>query len=214
MQSALEYLLCTENAVRMLLEQNVFYKSKVENIQATIACGACESNVTDPHITFGKWWDKNKEDKEMIFQANYKYLIEAFTNGIVAGSVLQIAAKAIDYYSKNTTVPDEWTQKFRRALLPHRFFVGRTVHTVPVGLIIFCGLNQYTNAAGRTTEQLNREVFSRLGVHSGQFEFQAFVDRSSEFRDLHSEYFAARVLNILGWSDYENYFEDMREILL
>lgn len=214
MQDALDYLLSTENAVRMFLQQNAFYTSKVETIQANIVCCDCGSRSTKPNITFGEWWIKNKKNKEIIVQANHKYLIEAFTNGLLAGSVLKIAGKAIDYYSENTTVPNEWREKFKRRLLPHRFFVGRTVHTVPVGMIIFCGLNQYINAAGRTIEELNQEVFSRLGVHGGQFEFQAFVDQSSEYRNLHSEYLAANVLNILGWSDYDRYFEDMREILL
>jgi hypothetical protein len=210
-ENALDYLIRTENAVRVLLQEAAFYKATIRSIQDTVS-----RSDTAPEMTtaFGDWWMKNKNDKNAILKAHREYSTEAFTGGILAGSVLKIAAHVIEFYSGSTTVPDEWKKLFKRRILPDRFFVGRTIHTVPVGLIIYCGLNQYINTPSRLIEEINQEVFGRLGASGGQFEFLAFVDRSNSYRSLHSEYLAANVLDVLGWSDYNAYIEDMQQILI
>lgn len=213
MENALDYLTRTEDAVRMLLQGIASYKATVESIQDSISRCDTAPEIMISQVTFGEWWMKNKNNQSAVLEANQRYSTESFTRGLLAGSVLKIAAQAIESYSENTTIPDEWTKIFRKKALPDRFFVGRTVHTVPLGLIIYCGLNQYINTASRVIEEINQEVFGRIGAYGGQFEFLAFVDRGSDYRNLHSEYLAANVLDVLGWGDYDRYFGDMRQAL-
>lgn len=206
------FLMRSENAVRALLHQNATYAAKIKKIQKRIPLDYTEHGRRTSELTFGNWWMTNKTNENVIFDASQKYSVEAYTSSLLSGSILKIAAKAIDSHSKNTYIPDEWPKIFKKRFLPARFFVGRSVYTIPIGLVIFCGLNQFINTTDREIEALNREVFTRLATYSGRFEFQAFVGLETSYRNLHSQYLATSVLEILGWTDYDNYFEDMRHI--
>ncbi|GAC1503672.1 MAG: hypothetical protein NVS1B10_08790 [Candidatus Saccharimonadales bacterium] len=214
MENACDYFLRTENTVRMLLEEDQICKAKIKAIQDSIILGDAEADLTTSKITFGEWLAKNKDDKSVFQEAQRKYSIEAFSGGLIAGSVLQIAARAIEHYSKNTAVPNDWEEIFRKKSLPTEFFIGKTVHTVPLGLIIYAGWNQYINHTGRGVRAITQEVFARLAIHSGQFEFQALIDQSTNFDNPLAEYFASTVLDALGWNEYDRYIADMKHALL
>ncbi|MFS0757513.1 hypothetical protein ABC383_22820 [Noviherbaspirillum sp. 1P10PC] len=214
MESAISFLTRSENAVRALLHQNAIYADKVKNIQKSIPLASIALNETTSQLSFDDWRIKNKDEKHIIIDAHQKYSTEAFTCGLLAGSILRMANRAIGLYSENTHIPDEWNRIFNKRILPARFFVGRIVHTIPIGLLIFCGLNQFINTTNREIEALNREVFRRLATYGEQFEFRAFVEQETTYRKLHSEYLATNVIDILGWNDYDCYFEDMRRMLL
>lgn len=213
MENVSDYFSRTENTVRMLLEENQACQAKVKLAKETVIRSDTTS-VPIPQRDFGNWWMENKNDKTAILKAQQSYSIEAFVGGLLAGSVLSIAARAIDNYSHNTTIPDNWEEIFRKESLPTEFFVGRTIHTVPLGLIIYAGWNQYINHIGRETRAISQEVFLRVATHSKLFEFQAFAAREYEFVNLHSEYFASHVLDVLCWNDYDQYIKDMQQTLL
>lgn len=173
MHSGLDYLLRTENAVRMLLQQNAVCRAKIELVKKNIASDCNRAEKVDAKIKFNDWWIKNKNEQEVIFNAYCQYSAEAFVSSQLAGSVLNIASQAIEVNSSNSTIPDEWTRIFKRRFLPTSFFIGREVHTVPLGLLIYCGRNQYSNIIDRMDESINQEVFGRLADQGQQLEFQA-----------------------------------------
>lgn len=214
MEKASDYFMRTERAVRMLLQEAASYKDRVKLIQEAVSISDATPETAAPQGAFGEWWMKNRNDQNAVFKAYCKYSADAFIGGLLASSVLKIAANAIDNYSKEASIPDEWLKLFRKRILPDRFFVGRSIHTVPMGLIIYCGLNQYANTTSRSIEEINQEVFGRIGSDGAFFEFKAFVDRSCGYRDLHSEYLAANVLEVLGWTEYDQYIKDMKHALL
>lgn len=215
MNNAIDYFLRTENTVRMLLAENETCKTKIRLIRETIIVDSVSSESPVPPKTFGDWWVENKNEKEVIFEAHQKYAVEAFSSSLLAGTVLQIAARAIELYSKNTTVSDEWRKIARRNFPLPKFFIGRILHTVPVGLVIYSGREQYLKTySGRIIEAINQEVFVRLANFSGQLEFQDLVERSRDFYGMHAEYLASNVLDVLCWNSYDQYIKDMQQALL
>ncbi|MFS0755125.1 hypothetical protein ABC383_10565 [Noviherbaspirillum sp. 1P10PC] len=215
MNNAIDYFLRTENTVRMLLAENETCKTKVRLIQENIMVNSALSESLVSSKSFIDWWVKNKNEKDVTFEAHKRYSLEAFASSLLAGTVLQIAARAIELYSENTTVPNEWGKIVRRSFPIPKFFIGRTVHTVPVGLVIYSGRDQYLKTySGRVIEAINQEVFARLANFSRRLEFQNFVERSSGFYSMHAEYLASNVLDILCWNSYDQYIEDMQQALL
>lgn len=213
MENVSDYFSRTENTVRMLLEENQACQAKVKLAKETVILSSTTPEAMTPQKNFGNWWMENKNNKTAILEAQQSYSIEAFAGGLLAGSVLSIAARAIDNYSQNTAIPDNWGEIFRKESLPTRFFVGRTIHTVPLGLIIYAGWNQYIDHISREIRIINHEVFLRVATHSEIFEFQAFAAREHEFVKLHYEYFASHVLDVLCWNDYDQYIKDMQQAL-
>lgn len=182
METACDYFVRTENTVRMLLKENQVCKDKVRLIQESITLSDVTLDLTNANLKFCDWWAKNKNEEEIISEAHQKYAVEAFSSSLLAGTVLQIAARAIELYSENTTVPDDWRKIGRKNFPVPKFFIGRTVHTVPVGLVIYAGRDHYLKTySGRVIEAINQEVFVRLGDLSGQLGFQDLVERNRGF---------------------------------
>lgn len=209
MENPKDYFSRTENTVRMLLKEHNACKAKVRTIQKLIVQGCATKELEPSEITFGEWWKKNNNDHNVILEAQKKYSIEAVQCGILAGSVLKIAARAIECYSKNAEISENWKNKF----LPSEFFIGRVIYTVPLGLLIYAGWNHYRNPAGIELTAANYQIFKRVGLHSKLSEFDFFSDPDSSFIDLHFDYFASEVLDVLCWIDYDNYLDDMQTAL-
>lgn len=213
MENACEYFLRTESTVRVLLKEYQACKAKVRSIQELIMHGDAEPGLKTPKITFGEWWMKNKNDKTVILNAQQRYSIEAFACSLLGGSILKIAARAIEHYSKHTAIPEEWDKVPQKKFLPSEFFIGRTIHTVPLGLLIYAGWNQYNDPVSREVRAINQQIFRQLATHSKLFEFESFSNFESEFTSLNFEYFASNVIDVFCWNDYDNYIKDMQQAL-
>ena len=214
MENACDYFLRTENTVRILLKEYQACKAKVQLIQELIIHGDAEPGLKTLKITFNEWWIKNKNDRNVILKAQQRYSMEAFACGLLAGSVLKIAARAIEQYSKNIAIPEEWEKIFQKKFLPSEFFIGRTIYTVPLGLLIYAGWNQYNDPVSREIRLINQQVFRQVATHSKLFEFESFANLDSEFISLHFEYFASNVIDVLCWNDYDHYIKDMQQALI
>lgn len=213
MENACDYFLRTENTVRVFLKEYQACKAKVRLIQELIIQGDPAPDLKTRKITFGEWWIKNKNDRDIILKAHQKYSTEAFACGLLAGSVLKIAARAIEHYSGNTAILEEWEKILDKKFLPSKFFIGRTIHTVPLGLLIYAGWNQYIDPISREIRVINQQIFRQVATHSKLFEFESFADLDFNFINLHSEYFASNVIDVLCWNDYDHYIGDMQQAL-
>jgi hypothetical protein len=97
------YIARTESAVRKLFEGIESYTELLHPIRGITFV----SDQIDPakfQIEYETWAKKNAAALDAAMAARRAYTVQAFAMAILCGSVLQIAAKAIECYSINKTV--------------------------------------------------------------------------------------------------------------
>jgi hypothetical protein len=106
----------------------------------------------------------------------------------IAGAVLQIAKQGISLvYGGPSAAP-----------------TGRTIGTLPVSDIIWQGRNQSMHYEEANFKKPLTDLFSTLEIEQGpQFSLTAH----------HKQNRAKQVFDLLGWSDYLTYIQDMRALL-
>lgn len=142
MQTPKEYLDKTESAVRRLFEGIDEYLAVLRRATGvTFVTGTPSGREQDAE--FDAWQAANCARLEAARQAEHEYLAETFAVDTLCGAILQVAAKALEAYGRNTTLPDGLPPavKARHA----RYCVGRIVRTLPLGLIVFAARNQHTH---------------------------------------------------------------------
>lgn len=78
-----------------------------------------------------------------------KYFDLKFSEATFAGAPLQVAAMGIRYFSRNTSIPASCASVVParvKAAVP--FCIGRELHGLPIGLIIYDARNQYNHWGG------------------------------------------------------------------
>jgi hypothetical protein len=124
METAAEYLDKTESAVKILFDGIDAYSELLRNEHVQLAA-------------------ENPEKLQAAFEAQRSFVAEYFALATLCGAVLQIAAKAIECYSKVDDVPEDCQDSFSGPKI-RLFCIGRRVHDVPIGLVIYAGRNQVT----------------------------------------------------------------------
>jgi len=82
----------------------------------------------------------------------------------LCGAIVEVAYSAIKQFSRNGT-HQPTAEKLMIPLDPSkaRFCIGRKIHDIPMGLLIFAAREQYINwEAGTPSDHLAREVFEHL----------------------------------------------------
>jgi hypothetical protein len=142
-----------------------------------------------------------------------QFVAESFANAVLAGSVLQVAAKAIEVYSTNTNVSNDWKVVIGKSRAPIPFCIGRMVRGVPTGLVIYGGRNQHMHYNEAALQPVNREIFARMAAYSEHEELKGFVDPGLDLTNPLLDSFASNVLYVLGWKSYNDYIADMKVLL-
>jgi len=109
----------------------------------------------------------NHAQAEAYMRAYADSLALDFSKAMLAGSILQVAHKALEEFSTNSTVPPSAAALGVSATSPHvRFSVGREVHGIPTGLLIYAGRIQYNHyEEGRPKNRIACTVFEALLNH-------------------------------------------------
>jgi hypothetical protein len=140
-----------------------------------------------------------------------RYFDLKFSEATFAGSILQVAAIAIRRFSSNAIIPESCM-----ALVPANakgampFCVGRQVHGVPAGLIVYAARNQY-NHWDDEPQKATRRIFDAL---CAAFQNDPFYDLAFDMGNPTITIHANEVLlGALCWRTYEQYEAEIRGML-
>ena len=82
----------------------------------------------------------------------------------LCGAIVQVAYSAINQFSKNGEIPDSFDRfEFPKDNEKAKFYIGREVHGLPLGLLIFAAREQYSNwEQGSPSNPTAKGVFEHL----------------------------------------------------
>lgn len=210
METAAEYLDKTESAVRILFDGIDAYFVVLRNEPSGVRS---HSHGEDPSHEYVQWAAENPEKLQAAFEAQRRFVAESFALATLCGGVLQIAAKAIECYSKVDDVPEN-CQYFFSQPATRPFCIGRRVHGVPIGLVIYAGRNQATHFNEKKLSELNELIFRRLSDGNPSILDKGLRDSSFDLLNPNLTNFASNITTLLGWQSFHEYDEDMRALLL
>lgn len=137
-----------------------------------------------------------------------------FAKAIICGTIIQVAYTGIIQYSSNYIVPENCKDFGVSISSPKsRFCIGREVHGIPIGLIIYAARVQYNHwEEGYPTNPTAKAVFGLLNS----------VRFSDPWNDLVYQLdwpitrpVTHHIVRLeLGWRTYEDYLADMTDMIL
>lgn len=187
------YLAETEHAVRHIFTGIDYYENLLRG-------------VTPPTQT------KNMDEVTRYLELAKQYFGYSMSEATLCGAVLQIAFMAIFLFSKNNTIPttsSRYVKPENKKAVP--FCIGRPVHGIPIGLIIYAGRNQFNHWEDKSFDHPTTQVFEALMLAyydnpmfdmAYQLEFPAPMIKANHL-----------VLNELRWKDYDHYSTDMKNLV-
>jgi hypothetical protein len=212
MQSLTEYIEKTESAVRKLFEGIDSYCAILQqNPHAVFVTSYAEGE--DPQVLYDAWAEQNATALQASIASQHEFLAEGFALATLCGSVLQVAAKAIECYSRNTEIPDGWVTAVGNSKAAVPFCCGRPVRGVPLGLIVYAGRNQHIHFDDLDLHRLNATVFERLACNHGYKSQHPFQDPAFDLTGSRLVSFAANITALIGWRSYESYDRDIRSLI-
>jgi len=213
MQTAAEYLDKTRSAAAKLFEGIDTYLALLRQHSTTFVTSY--TSQEDFQRQYDAWYTANHANIKAELEAQKQYLGESFAQATLCGSILQLAAKAIECYSKNTEIPEDWESLIKPGVKPVAFCTGRLVRGVPLGLVIYAGRNQHIHFEDQDLREPNVEVFRRLAVNHGygRGSTEPVVDPAFHLGTESIDSFANNITALIGWRSVEAYEADMRTLL-
>jgi hypothetical protein len=155
----------------------------------------------------------NHSQAEDYMRAIDDSLALEYSKAMLAGSILQMASKALEEYSSNTNVPPFASNLgITASSRSVRFAVGREVNGIPAGLLVYSGRIQYNHyEEGRLSNKVARAVFDALLRHYyNDMTFDMAYELELPAPCPVSHYI---IRHELKWFLSSHYFEDMKEML-
>jgi hypothetical protein len=213
MQNAVQYLDKTRSAAAKLFEGIDTYLAVLRQHSTTFVTSY--TSQEDFQKQHAAWYEVNRSSIRCALDAQKQYLGESFAQVTLCGSILQLAAKAIECYSKNTTITEEWKSFIRLGTKPVPFCTGRLIRGVPLGLIVYAGRNQHIHFEDQKLREPNIEVFRRLATNHGYGKGspEPVVDPAFHLGTESIISFANNVTALIQWRSLEAYETDMRKLL-
>ncbi|MGV2933107.1 hypothetical protein ACE3G8_18715 [Vreelandella venusta] len=210
MQTVDEYLNRTESAVRRLFDGIDDY---ISILRTAVGVTFVTSEPYGPKqdAEYAAWKAKNAKRLLEAREAEQRYLAESFALDTLCGSVLQVAAKAIEIYGQNNPIPETFAGIVQPKL--SKFCTGRVVRNVPLGLIIYAARNQHTHFNDGKLREPSAEVFKRLATEHGYGGQEQFSDPAFDIDNPRLVSLASNVTGLIEWRSYESYIGDMCALL-
>jgi hypothetical protein len=228
--SPTEYLERTASATRKLFSGIEEYLAILSSIKpATFATTAASPEEWE--LKKKQWERENADDIRRIHERNKEatqnFEAEEHALSVLCGAVLQVALKVLEL--RTTTCPSvEIAKEFdeiKNKTTLRRFYIGRQVRGLPIGIIIYAGRNQQVHFDDKELRQPSQTVFRVLAQNYGDSSMKVVstnVDTSAKRPDpafdlntdkqkLYS--YARNIIYILGWRDYEAYEKDMLSLI-
>lgn len=212
MQSAAEYLDRTASAVRKLFEGIDSYLSVLKQAVPPVFVSS-NGNRAQADAEFDVWRNRHDAEIRAALQAQRDYFAQSFALATLCGSVLQVAAKGVENFSKNATVPAEWSALIKPEHKAARYCIGEPVRGVPLGLVLLAGRNQHMHFGDEPLREPNVAIFERLATYYPAKEDRDYRDPAFDLTNKILTSFAHNITALIGWRSYEAYEGDMRELL-
>lgn len=210
METAADYLKRTESAARKLFEGIDSYLERLQRAVPPVFVSS-GANRQQADVELEAWKKRHDAAIKASLAAQREYFAESFALATLCGSVLQVAAKALEQYSTNTVVPEEWAPvvKAKHA----RYCIGGPVRCVPLGLVILAGRNQHMLFGEAQLWEPNLTVFERLAIYHDRNTDRAVRDPAFDLGNPRLVSFAHNITALIGWRSFDNYQRDLRELL-
>jgi len=210
MQSTADYLLRTESAVRLLFSGVDSYLNILKKATG-VTFITSEPFCPKQDAEFAEWQLENSEQLAIAKAAEREFIAESFALDTLCGAILQVADKALELYGSNKSVPPHLSA----SLKPHhaKYCVGRSVRTIPLGLIVYAARNQHTHFNEDTLREPSASVFHLLATAYGYGGRQQIIDPAFDLANQRLVSFASNITSLIGWRTYEKYAADMRSML-
>ena len=167
---------------------------------------------------YAKWHSKNEVAIQRSFKAQRQFSAESIALATLCGSVLQIASMGIQMFSSNEEVPSELPENLKDKLSCDKkavkFCIGRKVKTLPIGLLVYAGRNQYNHMDEEKLRPLNKIIFD---IAANNYEGATEDSPKYPALDLGNPSiinYSTNITGILDWRDYEAYYCDMHSLLV
>lgn len=155
----------------------------------------------------------NRAEAEQYARLADRSLGLEFARATLCGSVTQVAYMAINQYSRNADIDDDCEAlSVKQGSKATRFCIGRPVHGIPLGLLLYAARVQYNHwDEGKPTNPVALAVFSALYQHyANDLSFDlAYVLEWPAPRPV-AHYI---IRHELRWMSYADYITDMRQAL-
>lgn len=170
-----------------------------------------ETDQTKRDAQFAAWRIANADQLKAAQEDRKQFIAESFALGTLCGAILQVAEKALELYGSNKTIPSG----LPATLKPYhaKFCVGRTIRTLPLGLIVYAARNQHTHFNEDELKAPSKSVFDVLATAHGYCAGQGIVDTTFDLNNPNLLSFASNVTALIKWRSYDAYLSDMRSML-
>jgi hypothetical protein len=208
-----EYLDRTKSAARKLFDETESYTRILrENPPSILVTDVPLDDIAEIKL-LSRWYANNREGLERRHAVERKFIAESFALGVLCGSILQMAYMGIQLFSRNSGVPPEFDQIIKSGTKVARFCVGRRIRTVPIGLVIYAGRNQYNHMDDNSMREPNLSIFHRIATNWGDSGTRDIQDPAFDLSNTLIANFASNILALIEWKRYEDYCEDMFAML-
>ena len=208
MNNAQDYLKKTESATRYLFTAAGNYLEPLkEGLKPIFVTGLLPGPEQDAQ--YAAWRLENAAALEEAKEARSRFRAELFALDTICGAILQIAEKGLEIYSSNTDVPAPWQGLISQKLA--RFCVGRQVRQTPLGLIVYAARNQHTHFNDEKLHKASENIFNHLAIVPGCD--STVLDQAFNLENPNLISYATNLTALMGWRSYEQYVEDMQEML-
>ena len=198
--AAQDYLDDTESAVRHLFEGlNVYDSMRLPSILQ--------------YLDKKGMVKMTKAENEAFLRSYEKFFDLEFARATLAGSVLQVAFNCLKQHSPG---PDDESicSKFgvRNGTTAEKLCLGREVHGIPIGLLIYAGRVQYNHwEDGQPSSVVAQAVFRELIMaYYGDTSFDMAYELEYPVPRPIAHYIVRLELN---WRTYDDYITDIRFLL-
>jgi hypothetical protein len=206
------YLKQTEVATRQLFTALEYYNQLLIDIRRPILVR--DVTTSDDHEVIFKQWQKQNENKiNAALERERQYFAQWFSESTIAGAILQIAHMGIRLHVSPHSIPTEFAAAIKTGSETSRFCIGRLIRGVYQGLVIYAGRNQYNHLNDDKLHKVSQLVFEKLALNHGLPVAHDFKDPAFDLNQPNMLNYASNILYIMEWKSYEQYENDMRELL-
>lgn len=203
MQTATQYLAGTESAVRHLFTGIDIYLELIR-IATTPVFATSEPHGPAQDAEYEVWQIENRESLEAARQAEKKFIAEYSALDALCGAILQVADKTLSLYGKDGSIPLEWQDVVKKGKKgTAKYWRGRLVRTVPLGLVIHAARNQHSHFDDPRPYPLTVRVFGLLATAHGYP--TSAPDRMYDLSNPSLMSFASNVTGLMKWRTYDQY---------
>lgn len=212
MGTAVQYLERTRSSVEHLLRgiQSYIAVLREKSVPVFIFDGAPDDEASF-QAESERWFRENEGAFAERREIEERYFAESFAQANLCGALLQVAYMGLSLYGAPQASATLGEKKLNETY--SRFFVGRTIRTLPQGLLILAGRNQYMHLEEDRLRFPNDFIFEMLATRNDLDRPVTYRDPCFDLANQNIISFSSNITAIMNWRSYETYEANMRELL-